>query len=180
MKVKHAGYIIVLLSLTMLVGSCREPAAGMGKSPVYLTADGGNKWGTIIDVYTPGVLGGVTDDYFDITITSNYKNPALTSPYADVYLYEYRVTYYRLDGNPNVPEGFAMHFTAKVPAGGTYQMQTLFLRRDAKLKSPLKELVFGGGEGTIEFNAVIDFYGEDLMGNKLSTRFVLDITAEDT
>lgn len=172
-------YSLCLIAIMLVAGSCSEPVGGMGKSPVYLTADGGSNWGMIIDVYDPTTIGGVTDEYFNITVKSNYKSSDLTTPYADVILQEYHVAYYRPDGKEPVPDPFMIQMQMTVPGGGSTSINTLVLRRDAKLRSPFKELVLGGGEGYIEFNAVVDFYGEDLMGNKLSARYVLSINASD-
>lgn len=173
-------FIVGVVAIALLVGSCREPVGGMGRSPVFLTTSPGDAtWPLHSDVYTPTVVGKVTDDAYKIEIKSTYKNPNLTSTFADVYLNEYRVTFYRLDGSTNVPEPFVIHFTGLVPAGGSYTHDTLIIRREAKLMSPLVDLAFGGGEGTIYFNAVIEFYGEDLMGNHVSTSYTLLVHAAD-
>ena len=181
MKGRYVVYTVFLLGLMIMLESCQEPAAGMGKSPVYLTTEPQDVWGLYVDVYNPVLPGGVSDETFWITIASHYKDPtgATASDYATVYIYEYRVTYYRLDGNPNVPEPFMMHLNSKVEGGSTLELETVVLRSDAKLKSPLKELVFGGGEGYIQLNAVIEFFGEDLMDNKLTTKFVLYMRVSD-
>ena len=99
--------------------------------------------------------------------------------FAEVVLYEYRVAYYRVDGNPNVPDPFTVQFTGRVPPGGTYDHETIVLRREAKLLPSLKNLAFGGGEGSIDLHAVIDFFGEDLLGNHVSVRYVLFIRVMD-
>jgi hypothetical protein len=182
MQYKTLGYGVLLLFVTILLVSCGEPVGGSSKSPVFLVASTPpDQWGAIVDVYTPGAPGGVTDEFFNITINSIYKgaNPATQTEFAEVIIQEYRVTYYRIDGNPNVPDPIEFHLGASLPAGSSVTINVLFLRRDAKLKSPLKELVFGGGEGAIEMNALIEFFGEDLMGNHLSTNVVLDMTVSD-
>ena len=176
--------ILLAAVITAAVSACGSPAGGDGKSPVFLIAEGRDAFGTQIDVYTPGLPGGVSDEFFDITIRSEYKNPTYrtnppSTPYADVILQEYRVTYYRVDGNPDVPEPFTMQLSGIVPAGGEFDMNLLLLRSDAKLQSPLKELAFGGGEGEIHLQALIEFFGEDLMGNHVSTNMVVIISASD-
>lgn len=176
--------IVLLAGVAAALSACGSPAGGDGKSPVFLIAEGKDLWGITADVYNPTSPGGVSDDYAEITVKSEFKNPTYqTSPpdgvYADVILQEYRVTYYRVDGNPNVPEPFVIQLGSRVPAGGETDINTLLVRRDAKLKSPLKELAFGGGEGSIEISAVVDFFGEDLMGNHVSTRTVLSINFSD-
>lgn len=179
---KTGGYVVFLLLVMSLLVSCGEPVGGSSKSPVYLIVTGGDQYGLVVDVYTSGVPGNVTDDFFDVTIESKYKgtNPAAQTEFAEVIIYEYRVTYYRVDGNPNVPDPFTLQCMIRVPPGGQNAVSILVLKRVAKLKSPLKELVFGGGEGRIIFNAVIEFFGEDMLGNHVSTKYVLLLDASDT
>jgi len=174
--------IITLLLLSLMLVSCGESVGGNGKSPVFLVASGGDVVGMQIDVYDPTYPGGVADDFFEVTIKSIYKNQSdpPNTTFADVILQEYRVTYYRADGNTNVPDPFLVQLSGIIPAGGEYELNLLLVRSDAKLKSPLKELAFGGGEGEIHLQAVIDFFGEDLMGNHVSTTMVVIIDALDS
>ena len=178
---RNIGYSVCVIAIMVLVGSCSEPVGGMGKSPVFLTIEPQDTWTSHIDVYDSSLPGGVGPDTFWLTIKSNYKsqNTDLVTPYADVILQEYRVSYYRPDGKTSVPAPFMVQFQGTVPAGGSYAFEALVMRSDAKLRSPLKELVFGSGEGYILFNAVMDFYGEDLMGNKVEARYVLSMRAAD-
>jgi hypothetical protein len=178
-------YSFFLIAILLLVGSCSEPVGGMGKSPVYLTTEPAEDvYGIAIDVYTPGDPGGTTPSdgwTFRVLIKSNWKSDALvnTRPYATVTIQEYRVNYYRIDGKTPVPDPFMVQLNSIVEAGGSLNLGTLILKPDALLRSPLKELALGGGEGEIMFNAVIDYYGEDQMGNKLTARFVLPVWAAD-
>jgi hypothetical protein len=179
--IRYGVFLLWILSLTV---SCGEPVGGSGTSPVFLIAESGEDvYGLTIDVYDPTAKGHVTDDFFDISIKSKYKgegnNPLIQTEFAEVKITEYRVTYYRLDGNPNVPDPFTIQCYVSVPAGAEGKINTIVVRREAKLKSPLKDLVFGGGEGVIMFNAVIEFFGEDLLGNHLSTRYILHLQALD-
>jgi hypothetical protein len=153
----------------------------MGKSPVFLVANVQDPYLVASDVYTPGVPGNVTDDNKRVNIRSIYKNqinPPSTT-FADIIIEEYRVQYFRTDGNPNVPEPFLELGSHLLPGGGSLNLEILVIRADAKLKSPLKELAFGGGEGEIMFTALVEFYGEDLAGNEVSTSVVIPITAKD-
>jgi hypothetical protein len=173
-------FVLLLGCLALLLGSCGDPVGGNTKSPIFLVV-GGETFGLDVDVYSPGVPGNVQDDFFEFEIQSIYKNQTdpPTTTFADVLLQEYRVTYFRADGNPNVPDPLVIPFSAVVPAGGTANLNTLILRSDAKLKSPLKELAFGGGEGKIIFNAYVQFFGEDLAGNEVSTDTVIILSAAD-
>ncbi|MBN2253218.1 MAG: hypothetical protein JW701_05925 [Kosmotogaceae bacterium] len=181
-----SGLIITLLLLSLMLVSCGESVGGDGKSPVFLVVGepgGENILGVLVDVYTPTVPSGVTDTRYEkFTIESIYKNQmdSPTTVFADVIITEYRVTYYRVDGNPDVPDPFMMHISMRVPAGSTGAVENLpIMLASAKLKSPLKELAFGGGEGEIYFNAVVEFFGEDLMGNAVSCKTVIIVLASD-
>lgn len=168
-----------LCAAAMLMTSCGEPVGGMGKSPVYLTCEHGGLWAVDIDVYDSSVPGGVADDTTTLNINSKYKNASLTTPYADVILQQYHVTYYRPDGKTDVPAPLFGHMQNTVPGGGSATVEIDIVRRDAKLRSPLKELVLGGGEGDIRMNAIVEFFGEDLMGNNHSTKCILELHAYD-
>ena len=178
---KHIVRLMVLAGLMMVVTSCGDPASGSGKSAVFLVASGGQKWGIIADVYNAAAPGKATNNYFDITIKSERKDPTKIplSVYSDVILEEYRIDYFRSDGNPKVPEPLVVPMNSRVPVDGEAKLNLLVLTRDAKLKSPLKELAFGGGEGSIIMAAVITFYGKDLAGNSLTVTYQLHIEAGD-
>ncbi|GAK57217.1 hypothetical protein U27_04182 [Candidatus Vecturithrix granuli] len=179
--------IIILLLLSLMLVSCGESVGGNGKSPIFLVVGdpGGAEdvLGVLVDVYTPTVPSGVTDTRYEkFTIESIYKNQTNTptTVFADVIITEYRVTYYRVDGSSNVPDPFMMNISMRVPAGSTGTVENLpIMLASAKLKSPLKELAFGGGEGEIYFNAVVEFFGEDLMGNAVSCKTVIIVLASD-
>jgi hypothetical protein len=134
------------------------------------------------DVYTPTAMGGVTDTTYWVTIRSIWKNQTTppTTPFADIMFQEMRVHFFRYDGNPNVPDPFMVLLPNNtLEAGGTLDLEIFMVPREAKLKSPLKELIFGGGEGTIQMGAVVEFFGEDLAGNAVSTSITLLVIAED-
>ena len=178
------GLAITVCCLALILTSCGDPIGGTGKSAVFLSvsAPDGSQFSVFADVYDASLPGGVGSDTADVVIQSIYKNQ--TDPpdtvFADVIIDEYRVTYYRYDGNTNVPEPFVRPLNISVPAGEETELNFVILRADAKLKSPLKELAFGGGEGQIWFNAVVEFFGEDLAGNAVDAKTVITITASDS
>jgi len=181
-RISHIVWVTLLIGVGLGLTSCGESASGGSKAAVFLTAEGDEKWGLYADVYDSTVVGTVKDDTFWIKITSTPKDQTggtTLSSYSDVILEEYRVTYYRVDGNPNVPDPYTIQMQFPVPKGGTGRIETLVLRREAKLQSPLKELAFGGGEGNIQFNALIDFYGKDLAGNHVSVSYNLPLFVGD-
>ncbi len=167
----------MLLLMTLLLSSCKEPMGGTGKSPIYLSAREDDTYGVSCDVY-PATSG----DTAEIDIFSIYKDPtgSTESTFADVLLTEYRVTYFRADNNPNVPEPFMMPLPNNVvPAGSSLKLEFYIVKQAAKLEPPLKELAFGGGEGEIYLSALVEFFGEDLAGNAVSTEIVIPIWAAD-
>ena len=178
---KHIVRLMVLAGLMMVVVSCGDPASGPGKSAVFLVVDGGDKWGIYSDVYNASLPGRAADSLFELTVKSERKNPdeIPLSVYSDVILEEYRITYFRTDGNPNVPAPLTIAMHSRVPVDGETNLRIVVLQRDAKLKSPLKELAFGGGEGTILLQAAITFYGEDLSGNAVTADYTLFMEVGD-
>jgi hypothetical protein len=135
----------------------------------------------VSDVFTPGIPGNVQDDFNEFTINSVRRNPDASSPASDVILNQQNVTYFRADGNPEVPAPFTRFIgNILVPAGGTADINILVLPGTAKLKPPLSDLAFGGGDGEIILSAVIELFGEDLAGNPVSVKSTLAIRAIDT
>jgi hypothetical protein len=154
----------------------------MGKSPIFLSVEAQDIYGISCDVYQPGSPGNVQRDQVRVNIKSIYKNQTNppTTQFADVLLSEQRVTFYRYDGNPNVPEPFMIPLENNlVPNGGELDLEIIVIRASAKLQSPLKELAFGGGEGEIYLSALVEFFGEDLMGNAASGSITIPIWARD-
>ncbi len=173
-------YDLFLLVISLfLVASCGEPIGDDGKAPVFLYAHSPEDFAVISDVYTPG--GTPSVDTADVTIKSIYKNQtnSPTTTFATVTIEEYRVHYYRFDGNPNVPEPFTRHLKLNLEGGGELNLNFIVVRAMAKLQSPLKELAFGGGEGEIWLTAHVEFFGEDLAGNAVFTDVNISVRAAD-
>ena len=179
-KKKISVAVIFVLSVAMLLGSCKEPIGGTGKAPVFLVVENPQPYLVSCDVYKPAVTGHVSDDTKTVTIKSVLKSTTIpVNTFSDVIIQEYRVNYFRSDGNPNVPEPFFELGNHTVPVGGAASLEILIVRAEAKLKAPLVSLAFGGGEGSIMMNAVVEFFGEDLSGNAVSGSVVIPITAKD-
>jgi hypothetical protein len=176
--------LLFLVCVGMMLVSCGGPVGGDSKSPVFLTVEGDTNYGVVpLDVYDLDTSDHVTDDTFWVNIKSHYKgeggNASIITDYAMVQIYEYRVTYYRVDGNPRVPDPFTIDCSVLVPAAGSSRMELLILKREAKLQSPLKDLILGGGEGSIELQTIIEFFGKDLIGNHVSAKYVAYFKVED-
>jgi hypothetical protein len=171
--------LFLLIIGVFLVTSCGEPIGDGGKSPVFLYAHSPEDFAVVCDVYTSG--GNPTADTADIVIESIYKNQTdtPTTEFATVTIEEYRVHYYRFDGNPNVPEPFTRPLRLDLPGGGDLNLNFIVVRAMAKQQSPLKELAFGGGEGEIWLTAHVEFYGQDLAGNAVSADVDISVKAAD-
>ncbi len=183
-KKSRTGFFfgIISVSVCFLLVSCGDPIGGRGKSPVFLSVRADDSYGVACDVYVSNIPGNVKRDTTKIVVKSIYRDPSkhTTSAFADILLQEQRVTYFRYDGNPNVPEPFVITLPGNlVPNGGELNLEMIVVRADAKLKSPLKELAFGGGEGEIYLSAQVEFYGEDLAGNSAYGKIVIPIWAKD-
>lgn len=177
-------YSILGLFFSAALLSCGDPVGGPGTSPVFLTVQAKEgEWGVMCDVYDPAVQGNVTWDIANLVVKSVYRDQSANmeqTVFADVVLNEQRVTYYRADGNPNVPEPFHISLNGgTVPNAGELALKTPIVRANAKLESPLKELAFGGGEGEIYMTAVVQFYGKDLAGNSAYGKIEIPIWAKD-
>ncbi|PIE29756.1 hypothetical protein CSA57_06785 [candidate division KSB3 bacterium] len=121
-------------------------------------------------------------DSTDVVVKSVYRDPtdSTQTDFADILLTEQRVTYYRSDGNPNVPDPFMITLPNNlVPNGGELNLEIVVVRASAKLKSPLKELAFGGGEGEIYMSAFVQFYGKDLTGRSAYGEITIPIWFSD-
>lgn len=166
----------------IFLSSCGDPLGGEGNSQVFLTltTPSGSPVNIVADVFTPGIPGNVTDDFADFTITSVPKNANAITQASDVVLNQQNVTYIRADGNPEVPAPFTRFIGGiLVPAGGSVDQNLLVLPASAKLKPPLSDLAFGGGDGQIFLTAVVELFGEDLAGNPVSVKGTIGITARD-
>ncbi|MCP4403430.1 MAG: hypothetical protein GY801_39750 [bacterium] len=175
-------YSILGLCLSALLLSCGDPIGGQGTSQVFLSVQAADIYGVSSDVYDPTISGNVSWDTTDVVVKSIYRDSTggTQTDFADILLQEQRVTYFRTDGNSDVPAPFMITLPSNlVPNGGELDLEIVIVRSDAKLKSPLKELAFGGGEGEIYMSALVQFYGKDLAGNSAYGEITIPIWAKD-
>lgn len=101
------------------------------------------------------------------------------SPYYDVVLERYTVSYTRTDGKNNpgvdVPYPFEGSISAVVPMGATTTLSFVLVREAAKLEPPLIRLVDLGAEIVLTATAKIDFYGHDLANNQVKATGYLTV-----
>lgn len=177
------GIFVWVVGCFIFLNSCGEPYGGSGNSQVFLTIEGTDIFGITSDVFDPTIPGNVEDDFVEFTITSIPKNSRVIEEPgqpSDVILNQQNVTYIRPDGNPEVPPPFTRFIgNIIVPTGGSTDINILILPATSKLKPPLSDLAFGGGDGEIFLTAVIELFGEDFAGNPISVKGTMSIIAKD-
>lgn len=106
------------------------------------------------------------------------------TPYMDVRLRSYRVTYRRTDGGTQVPASFVRSISGIVPAGGTPQSLNDFLiiQNSALNQAPFAALLpqNGGrdpetGESVVKMNAFVEIFGETLGGDDVRATVTLPL-----
>ncbi|MGQ0734566.1 MAG: hypothetical protein ACT4QD_13040 [Acidobacteriota bacterium] len=184
---------ILAASLTSI--SCGE-VARTGRAPTYVivesieaaagTAPNTFASNLLSDVQTlvPTTVNGQTvmtptifNDLARVTFRLSLKNPGTaTAPLGpttlnEVTLTRYRVTFKRSDGRNtqgvDVPYAFDGAFTVTIPSNGTATQSFDIVRHQAKLESPLRNLIGLGGSLFISTIAEINFWGRDQAGNAI-------------
>ena len=127
-----------------------------GKSGNYLQSDVVLSSGTIKADTATATLRAETLD----------PDPLLgTSPYNDLVVTRYLVSYTRTDGRNvpgvDVPYPFEGSMSTVVKAGSTASVSFIIVREVAKLEPPLLRLVDLGAEVVLACTAKIEFYGHD-------------------
>jgi len=124
----------------------------------------------------------VTADVATATLRASLLDPApILKPgqYNDIILDRYIVSYSRVDGKNregvDVPYSFEGSLTQILRIGTSVSFSFVVVREVAKLEAPLIDLVQNRAEGVIETTAKIEFYGHDLVNNKVTTTGYLTI-----
>lgn len=203
---RRAG--VMLLAAAALAGASCGEVARTGRSPAYavidlLEAASGaepDDFGTVLhsDVQTlvQQTVGGETlrvptffNDIGRVTFRLALKNPGLPtgslgpSDLNAVTFTRYRVSYRRTDGRGtegrDVPYAFDGAFTATVQATGNVTADFDIVRHQAKLESPLANLVGGGGAIILSTIAEVTFFGRDQAGNEVIATGLISINFGD-
>jgi hypothetical protein len=126
----------------------------------------------------------VLEDLGRISFRVAMKDPTITNP-SDVNFITvrgYRVTYSRADGRNtpgvDVPFPFDGALTLTVRDGGS-SASFVLVRVQAKLESPLRALVAGGGAIAISTFADIVFYGTDQAGRDVTATARISVNFAD-
>jgi hypothetical protein len=134
---------------------------------------------------TTGVGCSVFNDNGVVNLRAYPKDPSQTSADINSVVFErYRVTYVRADGKNvegvDVPYAFdgAANFTVPV-SGEAVERGFVVVRHQAKVETPLRELIGSTNFAIISTLARIDFYGRDGAGRTVVATAYLNITFAD-
>lgn len=101
------------------------------------------------------------------------------SQYNDIVITRYVISYSRSDGKntqgKDVPYSFENSLTATVKVGSTTDINFIIVREVAKMEPPLINLVNQRAEGVLNVTAKVDFYGQDMVKNKVKATGYLTI-----
>jgi len=124
----------------------------------------------------------VVADVATATLRASLLDPApILKPgqFNDIMLDRYIVSYSRVDGKNrqgvDVPYSFEGALTKLLKIGTSTSISFVVVREVAKLESPLIDLAQNRAEGVIEATAKIEFYGHDLVENKVKATGYLTI-----
>jgi hypothetical protein len=173
-----------LIAIVAASASCGD-VARQGRAPVYLVIDNFQVATgiTTSPTFTNAPLlsdvqtkGSVFNDLGEVTLRLSLKDigpgtSTLTpSTNNEVTITRYHVEYVRADGRNapgvDVPYPFDGAITGTVPANATLIIGFELVRHDAKLESPLVQLI--SNLQVINTIARVTFYGQDQVGNTVS------------
>ncbi len=188
-KKKTLAFLILAVLPSLLVLTSCNPLEDDSQSSTFIVVEkmmGQDATGTAAsflqsDVVTSG--GIIYSDAATATLRASLLDPApilKPSSYSDVVLDRYVVSYYRSDGRSregvDVPYTFEGALTQAIKVGATSTFSFVIVREVAKLEPPLVSLAKGGvGDGVIEMTAKVDFYGHDLVDNKVTATGYLTV-----
>lgn len=124
----------------------------------------------------------VKGDFAKVTFTAKLLSPTRTPTfYNDIRVYRYRVRYIRTDGRNvegvDVPYSYEGAMDVYVPIDGIVSWSFDIVRTTAKEEPPLIKL--RGTNNVIEAIGIVDFYGEDMAGNKVTAQGKITIYFRD-
>ena len=178
--------ITVVLGVIFFLSSC-NPIEDDSKSSSLLTIEGiraKDAQGVEADYLQSDVDkdGTIYADAAVATLRASTLDPAPlmgASQYNDIILDRYTVTYSRTDGKNvpgvDVPLAFEGSLSTMIKVGTAVSVGFIVVREVAKLEPPLIALAEGRDEGVLTCIAQIDFYGHDMINNKVKATGYLTI-----
>lgn len=117
--------------------------------------------------------GSIFNDTGTVTLSAVLLDPALAvgTAYQDVIVDQIDIVYSRADGlsveGKDVPYAFSQKITARVTIGETVEVGFVLVQHNAKLESPLVELVNLGQDHILKLEAQVTIHSKDVAGNRL-------------
>ena len=170
---KKAWRIAVILSALLALYSCNPVEDDSRSSSILLVdnilgTDAQGKSGNFLQSDVVLSSGSIRADTATATLRAETLDPDPllgTSPYNDLFVTRYLVSYSRTDGKAapgvDVPYPFEGSLSTAVKAGSTATVSFVIVREVAKMEPPLIELVDIGAEKVLTCTAKVEFYGHD-------------------
>ncbi len=148
-----------------------------GKAQNYVQSD------VLFEDPTTGATS-IVADIATVTMTAAMLDPNPingTSPYANIQLTGYTVTYSRSDGKNtagvDVPYPVDGSISGLIEVGSQTSLTFIIVRETAKQEPPLLNILQAGTRGeTLTVTARVDFYGHDLTGANVTATGYIPIT----
>lgn len=172
-NMKKALRIAVILSAFLVLYSCNpveddSRSASMLRVENILGTDAEGKSGNFLQSDVVLSSGSIKADSATATLRAETLDPDPllgTSPYNDIVVTRYLVSYSRTDGKSvpgvDVPYPFEGSMSTVVKVGSTASIDFVIVREVAKLEPPLVRLVVLGAEQVLTCTAKVEFYGHD-------------------
>ena len=188
-KKKSATILLMLavLPAILMLSGC-NPLEDDSKSSSFIIVEsitGTDSSGTAASFLQSDVVLAnsiVTADVAKATLRAGLLDPApilKPSQFNDIMLDRYIVSYSRVEGKNrqgvDVPYSFEGSLSQILKIGTSVTLSFVVVREVAKLESPLIDLAQNRAEGVIEATAKIEFYGHDLVNNKVMATGYLTI-----
>ncbi len=117
--------------------------------------------------------GSVFNDTGTATLSAVLLDPAVEvgTIYQDVIVDQIDIVYTRADGlsveGKDVPYSFSQKVNARISIGETLELGFVLVQHNAKMESPLVELINLGQEHVLKMEAQVTFHAKDVAGNRL-------------
>jgi hypothetical protein len=186
-KSRRTLFLLAVLPAILVLSAC-NPLEDESKSSSFIIVEsitGKDAEGNTANFLQSDVVlsdSTVVADIAEATLQAALLDPAPildTSQYNDIILDRYIVSYSRVDGKNrqgvDIPYSFEGSLSQILRVDTSTTISFVVVREVAKLEAPLFDLIQNRAEGVIEAIAKIEFYGHDLVNNKVTATGYLTI-----
>jgi hypothetical protein len=178
MKIKSLLFITFLVVLLFNFTSCNklENLSNSGSKLILWSLNGEDSNGTLVNILLSDVLlqGSIFNDNAVAQVSASLLDPTqdLSTFYQNVIIDQIDIQYTRSDGlnieGIDVPFGFSqkVHFLVEI-SNSSNPISFIMVQHNAKIESPLVELVYLGQEHVLKLEASVTFHSKDTAGNRL-------------